>query len=166
MIRRILKTMKQLLDVHRFVTMVNARADELEAEHVGKDLDQILDNWHPTISIVKERYKTKYKVGQNKVNGIYDDATDEWHYLETIDKKMTGKKGTFELPFYVKLTPKGRRFLDTYPFIPFIPKGLVKAWWEDDKVLIKLLLVAIVAAVSYAGTGLAVTLIKVIIRAA
>lgn len=44
--------------------------------------------------------------------------------------------------------------LDTIPFLPFVPYGLIKVWWKEDKLAIKLLIVSLTGLVSYLSTGI------------
>lgn len=155
--KSIIWRMKQVLDVYRYLKVVQKRADELDEENKGADLIKYMDNWQPKISDTKECFKTKYSVGQNFVNGVFDDA-QKWGYIDI--QKKTIPNSTYELETFVTVNHEGRRLLDRVPFLPFVPTGLFMAWWKHDGLLVKSAMTVIISAIGYLGTHIVISLIK------
>ena len=127
MIRRIIRHMRQILDMHRMVKIVERRTEEIELENKGKTLIDVLANLYPKIDSVKEIYKEKYDTNQTRANKAFNDALSK-EYIKEIPKhfkSQTAQGKDFKLPYYAVATTKGGELTDSFLYVPW---GLLRAW--------------------------------------
>lgn len=122
--------MKHVLEMYRFVKLVDDVAEELEKENPAQIQLSGYKGWHPTTVAIKQRYMKKYGVTLSRANAICTDTIRE-EYVEGLTQTHHGKEIDT-----LCLQKKGREFIDSYLFIPWGLWGII---WEKHGKLISFL---------------------------
>jgi hypothetical protein len=156
-----------MLDVYRVVKSVRDREEwhnELgHFEYGGLDLDARISLSGAKLIFNENR---KHKLSYSRLKTAFQYAIDE-HYLETgilirYNPIVKDNKLVKQIPLEVESvwpSKKGRRLIDTIPGLPFLPYGLLKAWWKEDGKIVLAMLGAIITLLGI----IAVTLIKILL---
>jgi hypothetical protein len=156
--QRIIRRMKQTLNVYRFVKLVERVSNDAAAKEQSEEILWVGRSYHaPIATPLKYRFAEKYHYTLQQVGDICEDAI-EYKYLGVSTRKAP--KNVVDV---LEVTTKGRRLLDTIPGLPFLPYGLIRAWWKKDKLAIQIFITAGSIIITYALTDTTFSLIRAII---
>lgn len=119
--------MRHVLDMYRFVKLVDEIVQELERENPAQIQLSGYKGWHPTTVAIKQRYVEKFKMPLSKASAICADTIRKG-YLEGITQTHHGAEIDT-----LCIKTKGRELIDNYLLIPW---GLLDAiWYKHGKFL-------------------------------
>jgi hypothetical protein len=166
------KAIKYLDKTERYFAKLGDLDPGNESLITGLAFGSAKQGYHKYESFTSGKIKEKRrKIGYHRVNNAFGYALKKKCVkVEPIMRATPIMKKNGEVEYKkpeavdtVTITLKGYRLLDTIPFLPFLPYGLIRALWEDDPLLVKLIILAATAIGSYFGADFISTLFKAII---
>lgn len=120
----IIQRMAQLWNEYRFTKLTEKLADSIDDPihdpliALGQGTQMI------NILVVKKEFARKYRRANS--HKVCDDTYDDRY----INKKAVRIEGYPVNVLFV--TTKGRKLMDTIPFLPFIPYGVLRQWADTE----------------------------------